>query len=114
MTGCLFCGIVSGAIDANIVADGDDWLAFRDINPQAPTHILVIPKKHVATVNDLTPEDDDLMGEMARAAAQLATDEGIADSGYRLVLNTNAGAGQSVFHVHMHLLGGRALAWPPG
>lgn len=114
MSDCLFCGVVNGEIDANIVADGDHWLAFRDINPQAPTHILVIPKKHVATVNDLKAEDEALVGKLVRAAGQIASDEGIAEEGYRLVLNTNAGAGQSVFHIHLHLLGGRPLSWPPG
>jgi histidine triad (HIT) family protein len=114
MSECLFCGIATGEIDASVVADDDRWLAFRDVNPQAPTHILVIPKKHVATVNDLTGDDETLVGELVRAAAQIATDEGIAEDGYRLVFNTNAGAGQTVFHLHLHLLGGRPLSWPPG
>ncbi|MCK5439531.1 MAG: histidine triad nucleotide-binding protein [Gemmatimonadetes bacterium] len=114
MNECLFCGIATGEIDASVVADDDRWLAFRDINPQAPTHILVIPKRHVATVNDLTGDDETLVGELVRAAARIATDEGIAEDGYRLVLNTNAGAGQTVFHLHLHLLGGRPLSWPPG
>jgi histidine triad (HIT) family protein len=114
MSDCLFCGIATGEIDANVVTDDDRWMAFRDINPQAPIHILVVPKKHIATVTDLTSADEALVGELVRAAARIATDEGIAEDGYRLVLNTNAGAGQTVFHLHLHLLGGRPLSWPPG
>ena len=109
MSDCLFCGIATGKIDAVVVADDDRWMAFRDINPQAPTHILVVPKKHVATANDLTADDEALVGELVRAAARVATDEGIAEDGYRLVLNTNAGAGRTVFHLHLHLLGGSQL-----
>ena len=114
MNDCLFCKVVNGEIDADVVADDDLWTAFRDINPQAPTHILVIPKKHIATVNDTRAEDEVLVGKLVRAAGRIANDEGIAEDGYRLVLNTNAGAGQSVFHIHVHLLGGRPLSWPPG
>lgn len=114
MSDCLFCKIVEGEIEANIVSEGDDWVAFRDINPQAPTHVLIIPRKHVATTNDLEDADDALIGTMVRAAAGIAAEEGIATSGYRLVMNCNEGAGQSVFHVHMHVLGGRGLGWPPG
>ena len=114
MSDCLFCKIVSGDMDAAIVAEGDSWLAFRDIRPQAPTHLLVIPREHVPTTNDLGPDRDALVGELVRAAADIAQAEGIAEEGYRLVLNCNRGAGQSVFHIHLHLLGGRPLGWPPG
>lgn len=111
---CLFCKIASGDMDAEIVHQDDDLVAFEDINPQAPTHVLVIPRKHVATVNDLEPGDDELLGKMARAAGRIAAERGVADRGYRLVMNCNEGAGQSVFHIHMHVLGGRSLSWPPG
>ncbi|MDX1622409.1 MAG: histidine triad nucleotide-binding protein [Gemmatimonadota bacterium] len=112
--GCLFCRIAAGEVDAEVVAEGDGWVAFRDINPQAPTHVLVIPTRHVETVNDLGGEHDELVGRLVRAAAGVAAEEGIAESGYRLVFNCNEGAGQSVWHVHLHLLGGRAMRWPPG
>ncbi|MEX0708817.1 MAG: histidine triad nucleotide-binding protein [Woeseia sp.] len=111
---CLFCQIVSGDIDADIVLENDRLIAFRDINPQAPTHVLIIPRKHVATINDLTEDDVDPMGALFLAAAEVAQKDGIADDGYRVVMNCNEGAGQSVFHVHLHVLGGRRLDWPPG
>lgn len=111
---CLFCRIVAGEIDADVVTEGDGWIAFRDVNPQAPTHVLLVPREHVATVNDLDEGHDRLLGAMLRGAARVAADEGIAEDGYRLVLNCNAQAGQSVFHVHLHLLGGRRMGWPPG
>jgi len=114
MSECLFCAIVRGEIDARMVAEGDDWIAFRDIDPRAPTHVLIVPREHVATTNELTAAHDALMGRLVRAAAEIATSEGIADDGYRLVVNCGRGAGQSVWHVHMHLLGGRAMGWPPG
>lgn len=114
MTDCIFCKIAAGNIPANIVFQNDDVLAFRDLNPQAPTHILVIPKKHIATTNDITPADESLIGKMLLAAKQVAKDEGIADSGYRTVMNCNRGAGQTVFHIHLHVLGGRPMSWPPG
>ena len=114
MSDCLFCKIVSGEIPGNIVFQDDDVLAFRDLNPQAPTHILVIPKKHIATTNDLQPEDGTLVGKMYLAAKQIASDEGIAEKGYRTVMNCNREAGQSVFHIHLHVLGGRPMSWPPG
>lgn len=114
MNDCLFCKIAAGEIEADVVAEGDGWLAFRDIRPQAPTHVLVIPTEHVAGASDLDPEHDALVGRMVRAAASIAADEGISDEGYRLVANTGAGAGQSVFHIHLHLLGGRPMRWPPG
>ena len=114
MTDCLFCKITAGAIPANIVYQNDNVLAFRDLNPQAPTHILVIPKKHIATTNDIVDADVALIGQLYLAAKQIAKDEGIADSGYRTVMNCNRGAGQTVFHIHLHVLGGRAMGWPPG
>ena len=114
MTDCLFCKITAGAIPANIVYQNDNVLAFRDLNPQAPTHILVIPKKHIATTNDIADVDAALIGQLYLAAKQIAKDEGIADIGYRTVMNCNRGAGQTVFHIHLHVLGGRAMGWPPG
>ena len=114
MTDCIFCKIVSGDIPADIVYQDEDVVAFRDLNPQAPTHILVIPRKHIATTNDIQPEDAELVGKMHLAAKQIARDEGIAESGYRTVLNCNAAAGQTVFHIHLHVMGGRPMGWPPG
>ena len=114
MRECLFCKIVAKEIDATIVAEGDSWVAFRDTNPQAPTHVLVIPREHVPTTNDLGPDRDAFIGQLVRTAADIARKEGIAEEGYRLVLNCNPGAGQSVFHIHLHLLGGRPMRWPPG
>jgi histidine triad (HIT) family protein len=111
---CLFCRIARREIPADIVLETDELLAFRDINPQAPLHVLVIPKRHVATLNDLKPADAALAGALVLAAQSLARREGFAETGYRLVLNCNAHAGQTVFHVHLHLLAGRALTWPPG
>lgn len=111
---CLFCQIASGDIDADIVLENDRLVAFRDINPQAPTHILIIPRKHVATINDLTEDDVDNVGSLFLAAAEVAKKDGIADDGYRVTMNCNEGAGQSVFHVHLHVLGGRRMDWPPG
>ena len=114
MTDCLFCKIRDGEIPGDVVYENDDVLAFRDVNPQAPTHILVIPRKHIATTNDLEAADAAVVGKMMLAAKKIAADEGFAAEGYRLVLNCNEGAGQTVFHIHMHLLGGRRLTWPPG
>ncbi len=111
---CLFCKITSGDIPADKIAEGDSWVAFRDINPQAPTHVLIIPREHIATLNDVTDDKAGLLGELLLAAKQIAAAEGVADDGYRTVLNCNAGAGQSVFHIHAHLLGGRVMGWPPG
>lgn len=112
--GCLFCRIVAGELPATVVRDGERTLAFRDINPQAPTHVLVIPKAHHVNVAALAHDDPDLLGELLREAAAVAADEGASDSGYRVVFNTGAGAGQTVFHVHAHVLAGRGLGWPPG
>lgn len=109
---CLFCRIVAGEVPAQVVKKNDRLLAFRDINPQAPTHVLVIPAQHVASLNDA--KDASLLGELLLFARDVAKQEGIADRGYRLVINTNPDGGQTVFHVHVHLLGGRAMRWPPG
>ena len=109
---CLFCKIVAKEIPATIVAEDDHCLAFRDINPQAPTHILVIPKEHVPSLNQMT--DPALAGRVLAFARDVAVREGIAERGYRVVINTNAEAGQTVFHLHAHVLGGRAQGWPPG
>jgi len=114
MNDCLFCKIAAGQIPAKIVHQDDDTVAFMDINPQAPTHLLVIPRKHIATLNDLTPADDALLGKLHRVAAKLAAEKGIAAEGWRAVMNTNRGAGQTVFHIHVHVLGGRVMTWPPG
>ncbi len=111
---CLFCDIARGEGDAEVMSETEDVVAFRDINPQAPTHILIIPRKHIPTVNDLRDEDADLIGKLYTEARDLADQEGIAEDGYRLVMNCNREAGQSVFHIHLHLLGGRSLSWPPG
>ena len=111
---CLFCKIASGEIPAKIIYRDDMLVAFDDINPQAPQHKLIIPLKHINTLNDLHGEQDELLGHMVRTGAMLAKQLGIADDGYRLVLNCNEGAGQSVFHIHAHLLGGRRMSWPPG
>jgi histidine triad (HIT) family protein len=111
---CIFCRIAAGEIPSRVVLSDDDLFAFEDINPQAPVHVLVIPRKHIPTLNDLTSEDEALIGRMHRAAARIARERGVSGSGYRVVLNCNAHAGQSVWHVHLHLLGGRVLQWPPG
>jgi histidine triad (HIT) family protein len=113
-TDCLFCKMVSGVIQPATVYEDDDVLAFKDINPQALVHVLVIPKRHIATLNDLKPADAALVGKLALVAGNIARELGVADSGYRTVMNCNADAGQSVWHVHLHLLGGRVMRWPPG
>lgn len=114
MADCLFCRIVEGKIPAQKVYEDATCLGFLDINPQAPTHALFVPKRHVATLNDLTQEDRELVGHLHVAAAKVARERGFADQGYRVVMNCNAAAGQTVFHIHLHLLGGRAFTWPPG
>lgn len=106
---CLFCRIANGDIPTDFVSEDDQVVAFRDINPQAPTHILVVPKRHIATVDDIDVADTDLTGHMILTAQTLARTEGIADAGYRLVLNCNAEGGQTVYHIHLHLMGGRQL-----
>lgn len=113
MTDCLFCKIIAGEIPGDVVYQDDDVLAFRDINPRAPTHILIIPKQHISTINDLEPENAELVGRLFLAAKRLAGEEGLADRGYRLVMNCNKAAGQTVFHIHLHLVGGREMGWPP-
>ena len=111
---CLFCSIIGGEIPATIVYQNDELVAFRDINPQAPTHVLVVPRAHRETPGDLSAEDEALMGRVMRAAADVARREGIADSGYRLVLNAGPDANQTGPHIHVHVLGGRSMGWPPG
>ena len=111
---CLFCKIATGEIPGDIIFEDEQLLAFNDINPKAPTHILIIPRKHIPTINDLAATDSELVGELVQTAKNLANDLGIAEDGYRLVFNINKFAGQQVFHIHLHLLGGRALHWPPG
>lgn len=111
---CLFCKIVGGDLPAEIVYENDTLVAFRDINAKAPTHILLIPRRHIATMNDLQNGDEALAGELFLTAARIAADEGLADDGYRVVMNCNEAAGQSVFHIHLHLMGGRRMGWPPG
>ena len=111
---CLFCKIAAGSVPANIAYQDENYVAFHDINPQAPTHILIIPRTHVPTLNDLTVEHKQMIGGMFVVAARLAKEAGIDQAGWRVVFNCNHGAGQSVYHVHLHLLGGRPLHWPPG
>jgi histidine triad (HIT) family protein len=111
---CLFCGIIEGQIPASIVYQDDRVVAFKDINGQAPMHVLVVPRRHIATLNDLGPDDDGIVGEMVRRGAAIAREHGHGDRGYRTVFNCNADAGQTVFHIHLHVLGGRRLTWPPG
>lgn len=111
---CLFCKIIAGDIPARMIHDDALTVAIEDINPQAPTHLLIFPRKHVATLNELVAEDEPTVGHMVTVAAQLAKQHGIAEAGYRTVFNCNAGAGQSVFHIHLHVLGGRSMGWPPG
>lgn len=111
---CLFCMIASGDIPSTKMYEDEELLAFRDIDPKAPTHILIIPKRHIPSVNALEVADTDLIGRMVRVLQELAKEEGVADSGYRIVVNTNADGGQTVAHLHFHLLGGRGLTWPPG
>ena len=114
MPDCLFCKIINREIPGSIVYEDDRVLAFNDINPQAPTHVLVIPKRHIESLNALKPGDDEIIGELVRRAAAIADERGIATGGFRTVFNTNRNAGQTVFHVHLHLLGGRSMHWPPG
>jgi histidine triad (HIT) family protein len=114
MDNCIFCKMVRGEIRPDLVYEDDQVLAFRDLNPQAPTHVLVIPKRHIGTLNDLAPQDAELVGRLFLAARRVAEIDGIAERGYRTLINCNAEAGQSVFHVHLHVLGGRPMHWPPG
>ena len=114
MSETIFSKIIKREIPADIIFENERVLAFRDINPQAPVHVLVIPKKAIPTVNDIRPEDQELIGELFTVAAQIAAEEGIAKSGYRTVFNCNEDGGQEVYHLHLHLMGGRAMHWPPG
>jgi len=111
---CLFCKIVADEIPADIIHESPDAIAFRDINPQAPTHVLIVPRRHISTINDLDESDTDAVGQLFLAARNIARQEGFAEDGYRVTMNCNAAAGQTVFHIHLHLLGGRNFAWPPG
>ena len=114
MSDCLFCKVRDGEIQGDIVFEDDDVLAFNDVNPQAPVHVLIIPKKHISTVNDMGVEDVLVMGKLFTTAKIIASQKGVSEDGYRLVVNSNKQAGQSVFHIHMHFLGGRNMTWPPG
>ncbi len=114
MSDCIFCKMVSGEIQPDKVLETEDVLAFRDLNPQASTHVLVIPKRHISTLNDLEEGDAELIGKLYLAAKEVARREGLSEPGYRTVMNCNADAGQTVFHLHLHLLGGRSFGWPPG
>ena len=114
MSECLFCRIIQGEIPSKKVYEDADSFAFRDINPQAPTHVVIVPRKHIPTLNDLHPADAETVGKLFLAAKTIAAAEGIAEPGYRTVFNCNAAAGQTVFHIHLHLLGGREMRWPPG
>jgi histidine triad (HIT) family protein len=114
MTTCIFCKIANGDIPAEVVYEDDQVMAFRDLNPQAPLHVLVIPRKHISTINDITSEDAELLGRLYLAAREVAKEAGLAERGYRTVMNCNSEAGQSVYHIHLHVLAGRAMQWPPG
>jgi histidine triad (HIT) family protein len=114
MQDCIFCRIVRGEIPAKKVVENDDVLAFDDVNPVAPVHVVIVPKKHIPTLNDATDADENSLGALLLAAKSVAAKKGLSESGYRIVLNTMSGAGQVVFHVHMHVIGGRAFGWPPG
>jgi histidine triad (HIT) family protein len=114
MSDCLFCKIRDGALPAKLLHEDERAIAFRDINPQAPLHALVVPRKHIPSLLDLTPEDDALVGHLHGIATRLAREAGYADDGFRVVFNCNRGAGQTVWHLHLHVLGGRTFGWPPG
>ena len=111
---CLFCRIVAGEIPADVVHQDERAVAFRDINPQSPVHVLVIPRDHLESLDEATLKDEALLGHLLRVAARVANEQGLSESGYRTVVNTGAGAGQSVFHLHLHVIGGQHLSWPPG
>lgn len=114
MKNCLFCNIAAGQIPAQIVFQDNDVLVIRDIQPQAPTHLLIIPKRHIATLNDTSADDQSLLGHMLLIGKKMAKSEHLDEAGYRLVFNTNQGGGQAIYHIHLHLLGGRQMQWPPG
>ena len=111
---CFFCKIANGEMDTDKVFEDDQVVAFRDINPQAPTHVLIIPKKHISTLNDLEKDDSELIGQLFLSAKNIARELGFSEDGYRTVFNCNGHGGQSVYHIHLHLLGGRQMGWPPG
>ena len=111
---CLFCRIIAGEIPSDTVYQDDRCIAFRDVNPQAPVHLLVVPRDHLESLDEASHKDEAVLGHLLRVAARVANDQGLSESGYRTVINTGAGAGQSVFHLHVHVLGGRPLSWPPG
>lgn len=111
---CLFCRLIAGEVPADFVHQDEVCVAIRDINPQAPTHVLVIPREHMESLNEASHKDEALLGHLLRVGARIANDQGHAEDGYRTVINTGAGAGQSVFHLHVHMLGGRSMSWPPG
>lgn len=114
MSDCLFCKMIAGDIPTEVIYQDDEVFAFRDINPQAPLHALIIPKVHISTINDLEQDHDKLVGKLYLTAQKIAADEGVSEPGYRTVMNCNAEAGQSVYHIHLHLLAGRQMSWPPG
>ena len=114
MSSCIFCDIAAGHTDAELVLEDERAVAFADINPQAPVHLLVIPRKHIASLAEASEEDEDLLGHLLLLGARLAREQGIQDAGFRAVFNTNAHAGQTVYHIHLHILGGRSMKWPPG
>ncbi len=114
MTDCIFCKIAAGEIPADILLKNDHVVVFRDLSPQAPTHLLAIPHRHIATLNQAQPDDAETLGQLFLAAREVAAQQGFADQGYRTVLNCGEGAGQTVFHLHLHILAGRAFTWPPG
>ena len=114
MQNCVFCKIAEGQIPSTKVYESDELFAFEDVNPVAPVHILIIPKRHIGTINDVSEKDVEMLGKMFVCAKEIAAQRNLSEEGYRTVVNCMAGAGQSVFHVHMHVLGGRTLLWPPG
>lgn len=111
---CLFCKVASKEIPSKVVLEDEDLIAFHDVNPQAPTHVLIIPKRHIVGLREAAPGDEAILGRLLLAAARVATATGIAESGFRTVVNNGPNAGQTVFHLHVHVLGGRSMAWPPG
>ncbi|HEX8072599.1 MAG TPA: histidine triad nucleotide-binding protein [Pyrinomonadaceae bacterium] len=111
---CIFCQIVAGEVPAEIIHQDEQSMVFRDTNPQAPVHVLVVPREHLESLDEATQREEAMLGHLLRVAARVANEQGLSESGYRTVINTGAGAGQSVFHLHVHVLGGRAMNWPPG
>lgn len=114
MTDCLFCGIINGKIPSDLIYEDKEMIAFKDINPQAPTHILIVPRRHIQSLSEMTEADKGLTGNLLFAARKIAQDQGISNEGYRVVVNNGQNGGQTVFHLHLHLMGGRPMAWPPG